>query len=488
MLYSLLCVLQALLKYFNLVENCLRLIKSYEQEQEFEYSYIFRTQLDGFWTGPPPPLPANVSTYVVPLGSSFSGINDRLGVGGRKVSQFALARLTMLPELRLHALSGLNPETAFAAHLQLKPVSVIRTRFPFCIISRRKYKWPPDLWGVPILAISNKVPMNGAKCRPCRPVARREDAEAILRQFERQWGWPGASSGLDLCNSSLSWEGDAEAIFSDTVGLELARQSKGVVVRSMEGCVGSYKQVEARAGYDGPSARIVCQLAQWGPFKTLGSVQRGQDWPLYLQPLSKNSVVYSFGLEPGLSWEREIVKAVGSKVYVFDGTPMARPWVKTNWTSTEHGIVAHEWNLGPKDGLMVFHPLTLGVGALKTYTTLEAPFEGYSVISEGLSLPTKCLSTIMEELGHTLVDLVKLDVDGTEFSVVFDDWSKMKAKLPVCQLLVRFGTNLVGSPTGEVVQFKALEALKHLGFVVIHCSGSFDSEKCLLLRDDDLCK
>lgn len=77
--------LQGLLQYFHLVEGCLLLIDDFMKEHSVEYSWILRTRVDTFWTGPAPPLlPVNISqwTYIVPRGSSFGGFNDRFGLGG----------------------------------------------------------------------------------------------------------------------------------------------------------------------------------------------------------------------------------------------------------------------------------------------------------------------------------------------------------------------------------------------------------------------
>lgn len=255
--------IQGLLQYFHLVEGCLDMIQKREEELKIKYEWIVRTRVDGYWSGPLPAIASlNSSEYHVPAGSQFGGLNDRFGVGNFRTSQAALSRLRLLPLMHAKGKRNLNSETAFRVQLEVSEVPVSLDNFPFCILTYRKYHWPPELWGVPVAALTAKGPLNGAKCRPCTPKATGADAQAIVEKLNKGWGYPGHIEGLELCDARGDWEQDWEKIYETATGLSISSDMV-VTTRSVSECVKDVEEFQRLwEVWDAPPAKLICSYGR----------------------------------------------------------------------------------------------------------------------------------------------------------------------------------------------------------------------------------
>ncbi|KAK7311010.1 hypothetical protein RJT34_08853 [Clitoria ternatea] len=254
--------IQGLLQYFNLVEGCLRMIKSHEQKNQFTYEWILRTRVDGYWNAPLGPENFIRGKYLVPPGSSYGGLNDRLGIGDHRTSKVALSRLSLVPYLDSVGFAALNSESAFKAQLTTQNVTYITKRLPFCVVSDRKYDFPPGRFGVPVAALSSPGPLSGAKCRPCKPVCQGMCVENVMESVEKSWSWTEWEDGaLELCDAHDDWENGWEKIFDRVVGKKLAKARKMIHSMKMKDCVKDFNELRKRtAHWSAPPVDEICSL------------------------------------------------------------------------------------------------------------------------------------------------------------------------------------------------------------------------------------
>ncbi|XP_047149460.1 uncharacterized protein LOC124821596 [Vigna umbellata] len=240
--------IQGLLQYFNLVEGCLTMIRSHQQKNNFTYDWVVRTRVDGYWNAPLGPQNFVPGKYLVPPGSSYGGLNDRLGIGDLTTSTVALSRLSLIPQLDSAGFNNLNSEAAFKAQLTTQNVTHVAKRLPFCVVSDRRYDFPPGQFGVPVATLSSPGPLSGAKCRPCTAVCQGLCVETVMEWVEKGWSWTEWENGvLELCDAREGWESGWEKIFDGVAGKKLARIRKGIQFMKMGECVEDFQKLRKRS-------------------------------------------------------------------------------------------------------------------------------------------------------------------------------------------------------------------------------------------------
>nr|TKR75419.1 hypothetical protein D5086_0000286100 [Populus alba] len=254
--------IQGLLQYFNLVEGCLTIIQEYQSLKGFKYDWIIRTRVDGYWNAPLGPENFIPGHYLVPPGSTYGGLNDRLGIGDLKTSTVALSRLSLVPQLDAAGFHQLNSETAFKAQLTTQGVPFVTKRLPFCIVTDRRYEFPPKRFGVPVAALSSPGPLSGAKCRPCNPVCEGTCVGKVMKSLHKGWSWTNWENGtLKLCDAHGGWESGWEKIFDRAAGKELASGRKRIMGLEEKQCLDDFNEMKKRAfKWDSPPVEEICRL------------------------------------------------------------------------------------------------------------------------------------------------------------------------------------------------------------------------------------
>lgn len=158
----------------------------------------------------------------------------------------------------------------------------------------------------------------------------------------------------------------------------------------------------------------------------LGSKEYG-GWNIETAGLNKDSVVYSFGIGHDVSWDEAMIRKFGCQIHAFDMTPSSIEWVAQQTLSPLFHF--HPYGIGHFDGDAKFN-----LRKKPQWLINEASMSLYPE-GEVKLLPVKTLRSIMKELGHDHIDILKLDIEGEEYNVLRDSKG-----LSIKQILVEMHT------------------------------------------------
>jgi FkbM family methyltransferase len=170
------------------------------------------------------------------------------------------------------------------------------------------------------------------------------------------------------------------------------------------------------------------------PITWVGTAYGG--WPLPDGALDADSVVYLVGLGEDASFDLRLIADYGCEVHAFDPVPEAVAYGETV-AAAEPRFHFHPYGLWSEDGTLSF---------------FDNPNEGYVSRSAtdmhgtgtGTRFEVRSLRSVMKELGHDRVDLLKLSVEGSEY-VLID--SLLRDRADVRTLCVEFAQP---APYGQI--------------------------------------
>ncbi|CAI5935201.1 unnamed protein product [Closterium sp. NIES-64] len=312
---------RGLLQYFRLVEGCVDLIATHQQQHNISYRWVIRTRVDGYWTAPPPLLPSlHPSAYTIPFGFDWGGLNDRLGIGSWDASKVALRRLSALQDLFSAGYRALTSEKAFRAQMDAAGVAVARKHFHFCVVTRRRSRGG-DGCAAMMFSTATYGPLNGAKCRPCSsPCAVDDQAAAIINTVRAAGGMyrHPLPPGMQLCDAKQAWEGAWERQFDRDVErqrggktLSWQRRNIGRVAASLAHCTEQFNKLKAvSVTWDSPPPVAVCIRAQLGEVELMGS-KTGEFNTFTSLLTSKSTFISVTNSKASQSWERHLFRRYG---------------------------------------------------------------------------------------------------------------------------------------------------------------------------------
>lgn len=183
----------------------------------------------------------------------------------------------------------------------------------------------------------------------------------------------------------------------------------------------------------------------------------------YVNPtlLDKNSIIYSFGIGEDISFDTEIIRDYQCRVFGFDPTPKSIHWLKSQ--NTPPSFHFYPYGLGTQTEKVKFH-------LPKNKEHISGSVFDHGLVSEEdyVEVPLKSFRDILAETGHQYIDVLKMDIEGSEYLVIDDI---LRSGIPIRQLLLE--THERFFPDGRDKGKKFFRSLYDHGYRIFAISDTY---------------
>ncbi len=132
------------------------------------------------------------------------------------------------------------------------------------------------------------------------------------------------------------------------------------------------------------------------------------DWEIATGDLDPNSIVYSLGVGDDIEFDLAIIQQFGCNVFAFDPTPTSATFLTSK--NPPPTFKFHQWAIAAQDGTLTLYPRVKKDGTLSDMMFTLAPETASR--DHGVEVPAYRIASLMTKLGHTQIDVLKMDIEG----------------------------------------------------------------------------
>lgn len=147
--------------------------------------------------------------------------------------------------------------------------------------------------------------------------------------------------------------------------------------------------------------------------------------------LSADSIVYSLGIGDNILFDLALIERCGATIHAFDPTPGTYDTLDAATLPPQFHF--HPWAVAGDDGALTLYPRVRQNGSVSELMYTLVPDENTK--DSAIEVPAYTLASIMQQLSHKHVDVMKIDIEGAEYDVI--DGILASAHRPT-QILVEF--------------------------------------------------
>lgn len=178
--------------------------------------------------------------------------------------------------------------------------------------------------------------------------------------------------------------------------------------------------------------------------------------------LNEKSVIYSFGIGEDISFDNAIIKNHDCHVFGFDPTPKSINWLKSQKLPEKFRF--YEYGISNKSGFADFflpkNPAHVS-GSLMEIKSIDT--------TKSVTVRLKSLEDIIKELNHQHIDVLKLDIEGSEYEVIENI---LTSNLSITQILIEFHDRFFNN--GQLKTKQAIRKLNDYGYEIFAISDSLE--------------
>jgi FkbM family methyltransferase len=199
-------------------------------------------------------------------------------------------------------------------------------------------------------------------------------------------------------------------------------------------------------------------LSRGFPLATLGAPESICKWTICPEGLNSKSVVYTGGLGRDISFEHALLDRFGCEMVLYDPSPCALE------------TMARSENQIPQ---FHFFPTALAArnGKLALAPPLDPAGDSWFARDDGtakIEVPCTDLSSLMAQNRHQHIDLLKLDIEGSEYEVIDD---LLQRRIPIRQICVEFHHGILpGISRGQTI--RSMLKLLRRGYKLLNQEGA----------------
>jgi FkbM family methyltransferase len=205
--------------------------------------------------------------------------------------------------------------------------------------------------------------------------------------------------------------------------------------------------------YYRPQVRAVKQMHGGRPVTGYGS------WTICPDGISSQSIIYSVGVGDDISFEMSLIESFDlMALFAFDPTPTAISWLSRQQVPEEFRLF--QYAIAEYDGVAKLFPHDNPDWV--AHSLIPRP----GTALQAVEVQVRTLRAVMRELGHSRIDLLKMDIEGAEYAVIEN---LIGEQVDIQQLLVEFHHHdrYTSGMSAEHTR-RAVQKLNQAGFKIFH--------------------